>query len=100
MRFAERLQDHIGARRVPLFGSHARGQAQDDSDYDLIVVSPRFADSEPPRRGRGLRQLWYAVGGDGPMDPICLTPEEFAPARGRITLVVAVLPEAIDLLPP
>ena len=33
------------------------------------------------------------------MDLICLTPEEFAEAQRRITLVAAVLPEAIELLP-
>jgi hypothetical protein len=32
------------------------------------------------------------------MDLICLTPEEFEEASRRITLVSAVLPEAIDLL--
>ena len=32
------------------------------------------------------------------MDLICLTPEEFEQARNRITLVAAVLPEAIELL--
>jgi hypothetical protein len=34
------------------------------------------------------------------MDLICLTPEEFENALHHITLVAAVLPEAIDLLPP
>ena len=33
------------------------------------------------------------------MDLICLTPEEFEEARQKITLVAAVLPETIDLLP-
>lgn len=33
------------------------------------------------------------------MDLSCLTPEEFALARERITLVAAVLPEALELLP-
>lgn len=32
------------------------------------------------------------------MDLICLTPEEFAEAQERISLVAAVLPEAVDLL--
>lgn len=82
-----------------LFGSRARGTEGPDSDYDLIVVSPRFAAVEPLRRGIGLRQLWYDLGGEGPMDLICLTPEEFAAAKQRITLVAAVLPEAIELLP-
>jgi predicted nucleotidyltransferase len=83
---------------VLLFGSRARGQADQGSDYDLIVVSPRFAGVEPLRRAARLRQLWYGVGGEGPMDLICLTPEEFALAQGRITLVAAVLAEAVDLL--
>lgn len=99
IRFAERLHQRIGAQRVLLFGSHARGQAHAQSDYDIIVVSPQFADIEPLCRGMGLRQLWYEAGGDGPMDLICLTPEEFALARERITLVAAVLPEALELLP-
>jgi hypothetical protein len=98
MRFAERLQEEAGADRVLLFGSRARGQERSDSDYDLIVVSPRFAGIEQPRRAFGLRQLWYQSGGDGPMDLICLTPTEFALEQQKITLVAAVLPEAIDLV--
>lgn len=98
-RFAQTLRDQIGAECILLFGSRARGGARPDSDYDLIIVSPRFADVAAMQRGIGLRQLWYAAGGDGPMDLICLTPEEFVRAQRRITLVAAVLPEAIDLLP-
>jgi predicted nucleotidyltransferase len=97
-RFAERLRDQIGAERVLLFGSHARGHAQSDSDYDVIVVSPRFDGLRRRERGICLRDLFYEVGGHAPMDLICLTPEEFDEASRRITLVAAVLPEAIDLL--
>jgi hypothetical protein len=85
---------------VLLFGSHARGTAQLDSDYDFIIVSPRFAGVHPFDRARGLKDLFYEVGGPAPMDLICLTPEEFENATHHITLVAAVLPEAIDLLPP
>jgi predicted nucleotidyltransferase len=98
-RFALLLADRVGACRVLLFGSHARGEARPDSDYDLIVISPNFADIEIPRRATGLRQLWYQAGGDGPMDLMCLTPEEFEQARHRISLIAAVLPEALDILP-
>lgn len=97
--FATMLRERVGARRVLLFGSHARGRASPDSDYDLIVVARDFAGIAPASRAVGLRQFWYQAGGEGPLDLICLTPEEFARAHDRITLVATVLPESIDLLP-
>ncbi len=99
MRFAQRLQERIGATRVLLFGSQARGLSHTDSDYDLIVVSLGFTGIHPLDRCIGLRPLFYEVGGYAPLDIICLTPEEFDWARQHITLVAEVLPEAIDLLP-
>ena len=39
-RFAERLRRDLGAERVLLFGSYARGTPHEDGDYDLIIVSP------------------------------------------------------------
>jgi uncharacterized protein len=98
-RFAEQLRDRFGAERVLLFGSQACGNAQLDSDYDFIVVSPRFTGVRRRERGQGLNELFYEVGGYAPLDIICLTPEEFEWARQHITLVADVLPEAIDLLP-
>jgi hypothetical protein len=92
------LQAELDARQVLLFGSRARGQQQEDSDYDLIIVSPRFEGMAAPLRGIGLRELWYRSGGQGAMDLICLSPEEYRVAQGRISLIAAVLPETIDLL--
>jgi predicted nucleotidyltransferase len=97
--FARTLEQQHGAERVLLFGSRAQHRARPDSDYDLIIVSPQFRHVERVDRARGLRQLWYAAGGDGPMDLLCLTPEEFDVARDRATLVAAVLPHAVSLLP-
>ena len=98
-RFARQLREELDASQVLLFGSRARGQERSDSDYDLIVVSPQFDGIESMRRAIGLRQIWYRMGGHGPMDLVCLTPKEFTEARRRISLIAAVLPEAIDLLP-
>lgn len=99
-RYAERLRERIGAERVLLFGSHARGAGGADSHYDLIVVAERFGVLPRLRRASGLRDLFYEVGGNAPLDLICLTPAEFDQAQQRITLVSAVLPEAVDLLAP
>jgi predicted nucleotidyltransferase len=97
-RFAERLCEQIGAERVLLFGSHARGTAARDSDYDFIVVADHYRSIRPLDREHGLHDLFYEVVGVAPLDFICLTPEEFEKARRSITLVAAVLPESIDLL--
>ncbi|CAN5754872.1 nucleotidyltransferase domain-containing protein [soil metagenome] len=97
-RFARKLSTEIDACRVLMFDSRARDQAQQGSDYDLIIVSGQFAGVDPLLRGIGLRSLWYEAGGVGPMDLICLTPEEFAEGQQRSSLVAAVLPDAIDLL--
>jgi len=98
-RFAERLRDELGAERVLLFGSQAGRRAGPESDYDVIVVAESFNSIPRLRRASGLRDRFYEVGGNAPMDLICLTPEEFDHARRGITLISAVLPEVVDLLP-
>jgi predicted nucleotidyltransferase len=95
--FARRLHGE-GVEHVYLFGSHATGLAAPDSDYDLIIVSAAFVGIPRLSRHFGMHDLFYEVGGNAPLDLICLTPEEFESAKGRITLVSAVMPEAIDLL--
>jgi len=60
------------ARKVILFGSHARGQAGPDSDVDFLVI----ADSRLPRykRSRELYALFRSY--PFPMDILVYTPEE------------------------
>lgn len=99
-RFAQSLHQERGATRVLLFGSRARGAEHADSDFDVVIVSPGFAAIPRRQRARGLRSLWLRAGGSGPVDMICMTPEEFEDAQNGITLIRAILPEAVDLLPP
>src|SRR2546428_934442 len=47
-----RLVEAYHPERVYLFGSHARGEAGPDSDYDLMVVVP---DRIPPSLARSRR---------------------------------------------
>lgn len=97
-RFAGRLRDDLGVERVLLFGDHLTGAATEESEYRLILIGDRFAGQALPDRPIGLHEHFYDVGGNAPLDLICLTPEEFEWAKGRITIVAAVLPEAVDLL--
>ena len=41
-RVTRTLRDRFGAREVILYGSAARGQLDDESDIDLLVVLPRI----------------------------------------------------------
>lgn len=66
-----RLADQ-GAARIYLFGSHARGEADDDSDVDLVVIK----ESELPFFDR-LREAAACVEPGWPVDLLVYTPAEF-----------------------
>jgi predicted nucleotidyltransferase len=54
-----RIATAAPAARVILFGSHARGEADDQSDLDLLVIEPEVDDpaGESVRLRRTLRGL-------------------------------------------
>jgi predicted nucleotidyltransferase len=54
-----RISAAAPAARVILFGSHARGEADEQSDLDLLVIEPEVGDpaSESVRLRRTLRGL-------------------------------------------
>ena len=87
---AARLAEAVGAEQVILFGSHARGQADESSDVDLMIV----AESDLPRfkRSRVLYRLLRPY--PFPMDLVVYTPEEVE--RGKqspLSFVAMVLRE-------
>jgi hypothetical protein len=96
--FAHQLRDDLGFERVLLYGAFKRDFASTTWEYSLILVSSTFQGIDLSDRPAGLHDIYYDIGGTGALSLICLTPEEFEQAKGRITLVREVLPEAIDLL--
>jgi predicted nucleotidyltransferase len=46
------LERTVRVERIVLYGSHARGDARDDSDIDVLVVSPDFDPRQPLRDQR------------------------------------------------
>jgi len=77
-------------RRVILFGSHARGQARDDSDLDLFVE----LDAPLPARGRTARVKQLFDPYPCPMDVVVYTPQEVEYwKQAAASLVASVLKE-------
>ncbi|NBC13082.1 MAG: nucleotidyltransferase domain-containing protein [Gammaproteobacteria bacterium] len=62
-RAVERLVEAAQPSRILLFGSYARGDADDDSDLDLLVIEDDVADraAEMVRLRRALRPLRIPV---------------------------------------
>ena len=89
-----RLASSINAESIILFGSHARGNATEDSDVDLMII----AESNLPRfkRSRELYKLFrpYPFG----MDLIVYTPEEIEKGKdSSVSFVSNVLREGMVL---
>ncbi len=83
-----RVVDAYQPERVYLFGSMARGDADADSDYDLMLIVPD--DATPERRDSDL--AYNALRGTGlAADVLVWTRDQF----DRRTHVVASLPATI-----
>ena len=54
-RMAQAIVDEVDPEQVILFGSHARGDAREDSDVDLIVIEAEPFDGERCRHSERLR---------------------------------------------
>lgn len=92
--FARRLHDEAGAQKVILFGSRARGDWLEESDYDFVVVSERFQGVHFVSRPVELYKYWHGHPG---VELLCYTPEEFDRKRRQITIVREAVREGIEL---
>lgn len=73
-KISERLKKEYHAEKVILYGSHARGEATEDSDVDLFIIAStkeRFFQRMATVRGL-IRDLRNGL----PISPIVLTPKE------------------------
>lgn len=61
--------------RLILFGSHANGTAREDSDIDVVVISPSFANKDYWERIDILSEAIYRI--LAPIEASAFTPEEW-----------------------
>ena len=90
-----RLVEAFHPERLYLFGSHARGEAGPDSDYDLLVVVPHATEPGYRRAQQAQDALW---GIWEAADVLVLTREEFERRSSIVTsLPATVLREGKEL---
>lgn len=83
-RFRERIGREMRVDRVILFGSMTGGEAREDSDVDLIVVSPDYEGKDFFERVSLTYRYWDSL---YPVDFLCYTPGEFERLSGQATIV-------------
>jgi predicted nucleotidyltransferase len=76
----------INARRAVLFGSFARGRADQYSDMDVIVIAPEF---DRPRTLELVKTLWKATVVDSRIEPIPCGELEWDTDESRPILEIA-----------
>ncbi|MBU4272510.1 MAG: nucleotidyltransferase domain-containing protein [Planctomycetes bacterium] len=77
----------IHARRAVLFGSHAKGTADEWSDIDLVVIAPEL---EPPAGRRLVNKLWeLRATTDSRVEPIPCGEREWETDDSRPILEIA-----------
>jgi predicted nucleotidyltransferase len=83
-----RLRAVFEPERIYLFGSHARGDAKPESDYDLLIVLP----SSPLPRYRREQVAFRALAGMGvSKDILVLTRAEFDRQRNALCSLPATV---------
>ena len=83
-----RLRDNLPAERIYLFGSRARDDANEDSDFDFLVV---VQDSPLPRYKREQRAFRALCGLGIAKDVLVFTRKEFE----RGLAVISSLPSTV-----
>lgn len=89
--FIKSVKRTFAPARILLFGSRARGDAWKQSDYDFIIVSPRFEGVHWLERISRIVQLWSLP---SDIDVLPYTPKEFQEKVRESRFVRAIVKES------
>ncbi len=92
VRFGREASKETKITKIILFGSQAWGKTHQDSDIDLLIVSPSFRRKKSFYRGVSLYQYWDI---DSPVDFLCYTPEEFSRFKRSASFIKEVAERGI-----
>jgi predicted nucleotidyltransferase len=90
------LADKFGAKQIILFGSHASGKAEKDSDIDLCVITDLKSKRKIDLMREIRRELLDRI--SSPLDILVYNEDEFKErARLRTTLEHKILSDGIKV---
>lgn len=80
--------------KILLFGSRARGDHLNSSDYDVLVLSGAF-ESVPFRKR--LEEVYDLMDRPANIEIICLTHNEFSKRKNELSIIGTIAKEGIPL---
>jgi uncharacterized protein len=92
--FKKTVSKKFPVEKMILFGSRARGNSRQWSDYDIILVSDKFKGTVSFRRAPQVYDYWNY---DYPVDFLCYTKEEFNKLKKKMSLLKEAVKEGIEI---
>lgn len=93
--FANVIKKEFNPCKVILFGSRATGRYKKDSDYDFLLISPKFKRVKWEDRMTKVYSLKRNI--PAAMDIICLTPTEFESKKKELGVVKEAVMEGLEV---
>ncbi len=94
--FSKKVKADYPDAKIIFFGSRARGDALQESDFDLIVVSKVFVKENFFKRTEKMYDYWSER---APLEVFCYTPEEFNRKKNEIGIVKNAVETAASINP-
>jgi len=90
--FVEKVNKRFKPEKIILFGSRAKGDYLEYSDYDFIIVSSKFSNMHWLTRISKIVKLWDPI---KDIDVLPYTPEEFEHKQKNSDVVQTAVKEGI-----
>ena len=92
--FLQNIRKTFKPEKILLFGSRARGDALEDSDFDLVVVSEKFKGMSEYER---MVSVYSLKREPVSVDVICITPAEFQERSHELSIIGEAAKEGIEI---
>lgn len=95
MPLLQKIEKKFKPEKIILFGSRARSDYLEESDYDLLVIASEFKKTNFHDRAVSIYHLKRNI--PASIDIICLTPKEFAKKLKEHGIIREAIKEGIEI---